>query len=224
MKIQFKRTFKSYFFAIKKIIKKQTRPASNFLQPPIPICRGAYIPYFKINPAIFCCLIFSENYLNPQVRINKMVYRHIEYHPSLSQLISRCIRPIFLWTLKEFISPESFSNFFLNLYIPPWLRKSFKFVVLRLLANTFMSQKIESVHYSCSQAKLSLRFLSSPPPPPRQKEITQKGGGEDYGVQKIPKLNLRGYWSQVFINSTIFATFTFLYHNLASIMVKSEGS
>ena len=168
MKIQFKRTFKSYFFATKKIIKKQTSPASNFLQPPIPICRGAYIPYFKINGAIFCCLIFSENYLNPQVRINKMVYRHIEYHPSPSQLISRCIRPIFLWTLKGFISPESFSNFFLNLYIPPWLRKSFKFVVLRLLANTFMSQKIESVHYSCSQAKLSLRFLSSPP---RQKEI-----------------------------------------------------
>ena len=31
------------------------------------------------------------------------------------------------------ISPDSFLNFFLNLYIPSWLLKSFKFIVLRLL-------------------------------------------------------------------------------------------
>ena len=35
---------------------------------------------------------------------------------------------IFLWTPKGFISPESFLNFLLNLYIPPWLQKSFKFI------------------------------------------------------------------------------------------------
>ena len=44
---------------------------------------------------------------------------------------------IFLWTPKGFTSPESFLNFLLNLYIPPWLRKSFKqnlrLIVLRLL-------------------------------------------------------------------------------------------
>ena len=35
------------------------------------------------------------------------------------------------------------------------------FMVLRLLKNTFVSQKIESVYFcSCPQAKLSLRFLS----------------------------------------------------------------
>ena len=33
-------------------------------------------------------------------------------------------------------------SFFLNLNIPPRLRKSFKFVVLRLLENTFMSQNL----------------------------------------------------------------------------------
>ena len=43
--------------------------------------------------------------------------------------------------------------------------------------------------------------------------------GEDYGAEKLPKLNLRGYWSQVLINSTISVTFKFLafvllYHNL----------
>ena len=44
---------------------------------------------------------------------------------------------IFSWTPKGFTSPESFLNFLLNLYIPPWLRKSFKqnlrLIVLRLL-------------------------------------------------------------------------------------------
>ena len=39
--------------------------------------------------------------------------------------------------------------------------EKFKFMVLRLLANTFASQKIESVYfYLCHQAKLSPKFLS----------------------------------------------------------------
>ena len=158
-----------FFFVIKKVIKKQAGSASNFLQPPIPVCRGAYILYFKINAPIFCCPLFSENYFNLRVRINKMVNKHTaDYHPSPSQVTSRINPLIFLWTTKGFISPESFLNFFLNLYIPPWLQKSFKFMVLRLLANIFVSQKIESVHfYSCPQEKLSLRFLSLCPPLPR---------------------------------------------------------
>ena len=88
------------------------------------------ISYFKINPLIFCCPLFSEN----QVRINKMVNKHTaNYHRSPSQLVLRIHALIFLWTPKGFISPESFLNFFLSLYVPPWLRKSFKFIVLRLL-------------------------------------------------------------------------------------------
>ena len=130
------------------------------------------------------------------------------------------------------------------------MRESFKFIVLRLLANTFVSQKIESVHfYSCPQGKLSPGILSLSS---RQKDITHSSrtafskdiffsaergegrGGEDYGVEKIPKLNLRGYWSQVLIYSTIFVTFTFLIyvllcHNLLneiiiSNLLKCEGS
>ena len=84
----------------------------------IPVCRGVCNPYFKINHLIFCCPLFSENYLNPQVRINKMVNKYsVDYHPNP----------------KGFISPKSFLNLFLNLYIPPWLQKSFKFIVLRFL-------------------------------------------------------------------------------------------
>ena len=89
---------------------------------------------FQNQSPIFCCPLFSENYLNPQARINKMVNKHAAgYHPSPSQLISRIYTLVFLWIPKGFISPESFLNFFINLYIPPWLRKSFKFIVLRPL-------------------------------------------------------------------------------------------
>ena len=49
MKVQVKKAFKSYFFVTKKVMKKQTGSAWNFLQPKIPVCRGAYIPYFKIK-------------------------------------------------------------------------------------------------------------------------------------------------------------------------------
>ena len=38
----------------------------------IPVCRGVHIHYFKINSPIFCCPLFSGNYLNPQVRIMEL--------------------------------------------------------------------------------------------------------------------------------------------------------
>ena len=71
------------------------------------------------------------------------------FHPPYGKLKSL--------TLHFFPILKSFSN----LYIPLWSEKSFKFMVLRLLENTFVSQKIESV-YSWSQAKLSSKFLPSP--------------------------------------------------------------
>ena len=138
----------------------------------MPVYRGACIQYFKINSSIFCCPLFSENYLNLQDRINKMVKNYtIDYHPSPLQLLSRTHPLIFLWTPKGFISPECFLRFFLKLYIPSWLQKSFKFSVLRLLANTFVSKKLNLFIFthSCKQ--------NSPPGfdhyiLPRQKEIT----------------------------------------------------
>ena len=97
--------------------------------------------------------------------MSKMTNKHtVDYHPSPSQLTSRIHPHVFLWTFKGFISPESFLNFFRNLYIPPWLRKSFKFMVLRLLANTFVSQKIESVTlYSCPKPNCPPGFYHYPP-------------------------------------------------------------
>ena len=121
------------------------------------MCRGVYIPYFKINAHIF-------EYLNPHVSINKMVNKHtVNYHPSLSELTSRIHCLIFPWVPEGFTAPKYFLNFFSNLYISLWFQKSFKFIMLRLLEDTFLSQKIESVHFcSCPKAKFS----------PRQKKIT----------------------------------------------------
>ena len=168
-----------------------------------------------------------------------MINKHtLDYHPSHSQLISKVHPLIFLWTRKGFISLEFFLNFFPNLYTPPWLWRSFKFIVFRLLANIFVSQKIKSLHfYSCPRAKLSPRFLSLSP---REKEIThssraafsedisssaERGGEKIMEFKKLPKLTR----VLVLLNPIIFATFTFLVYvllcnNLASSMLKCEGS
>ena len=188
------------------------------------MCRGAYIHYFKINPPIFCCPRFSENYLNPKV--NKMMNKHtIDYHPSPSQLISRIhIFLIFLWTPTGLISPESFLNFFLNLYIPSWLLKSFKFIVLRLLQihlwvknlNLFIcthapKQNSPSDFYHYLPGRWEL------PIPPGQRFLKIFFPWAERGERII------------LINSTMFAIFTFLVYvllcnNLASSMLKCEGS
>ena len=119
-----------------------------------------------------------------------MVNKHtVDYQPSSSQLVSRIHPLVFLWTPKAFIFPESFLNFFLNLYVPPWLLKSFKLTVLRLLANIFVCQKVEFVHfYSCPQAKLS----PSVSPEQRLLKIYFSPAGErivefSKNYQKLPK-------------------------------------
>ena len=142
------------------------------------VCRGAYI-CFRINAPIFCCSIFFEECLNPQIRISKMVNEHtVDYHPSPSELTSRIHPLIFLWTPRGFISPEYLLNFFSNLFTPQWLRKSFESIVLRSLENRFVSQKIKYVHfYSRLQAKLSPRFLSSPLQTEGNYPFSQNGGG-----------------------------------------------
>ena len=57
----------------------------------------------------------------------------VDYYPNPYHLVSRMHTLIFLYIPEGFISAEYFLGFFLNLHIPPWLRKSFKFIVLRLL-------------------------------------------------------------------------------------------
>ena len=129
-----------------------------------------------------------------------MVNEHtVDYHPSPSEFTSRTHPLIFLWTSAGFVSPEYLLNFFSNLHISPWFQKNLKFMVLRLLENTFLSQNTESI-YSLPQAQLSSRFLSSPL---RQKEITHfpqtkcfenlfflSREEEDYRAENMTKIKL----------------------------------
>ena len=133
-------------------------------------------------------------------------------------------------TSNGFISPESFLNFFQNLHIPPWLRKNFKFIVLRLLANTFVSQIINLFIFThAPKQKLSPRFLSVSP---RQKEIphssrtafseyifslAERGWGER--IMELKKLlKLTRVLVTSFHDSTTFATLTFLVYVFCAII------
>ena len=108
---------------------------------------------------------------------------------------------IFPWTPKGFTSPESFLNFLLNLYIPPWLPKSFKFIVLRLLQIHLWVKKLNLFNFTHAPKQNSPPGFYHYPPGRRELRITpeqhnpktffpeQKEGGEDYVVEKIAKIN-----------------------------------
>ena len=107
--LQLKTAFKSYFLSPKKPIIQQAGSAWNFIQPSIHVHRGAYIPHFK-RPH-FLPLIFEE-YINPQVRINKMVNGNtVDYNNSPPELTWRIQPLIFPWPPRGFISSEYFLNF-----------------------------------------------------------------------------------------------------------------
>ena len=110
----------------------------------------------------------------------------------------------------DFISPESFLIFFLNLYIWPWLQKIFKFRVLRLLQIHLWVKKLNLLNFTHALKQHSPPgFYHYPPgrykfpiPPkqhflkiffPEQKEGWWWGGdgegGEDDVFEKITKIN-----------------------------------
>ena len=71
---------------------------------------------------------------------------------------------IFLWTPKGFISPEPSLNFLLNLYIPPWFWKSFKFIVLRLLQIHLWVKKLNLFNFThAPKQNIPLGFYHYPP-------------------------------------------------------------
>ena len=171
MKIQFQRAFKSYFLP-----PKTPEESRHFLE-------------------------ISMKCLNPQVRINKMVNKHtVDYHPSPSELTSRIHPVIFLWTLKGFIfRPECFLNFFSNRYFAPWQQQSFKFIVLRLMENAFVNQKVEFVHFCLFPQGKTLPQLLITTPGRRKLPISLKQrflyfssaeSGEDYGAEKMTKIKV----------------------------------
>ena len=82
-------------------------------------------------------------------------------------------------TTKGFISPEYFLNFFWNLYILSWLRKSFKFLVLRLL-------EYMSLRKTLPPAEGNYPFL---PNRVFWKSVFS-ANRKDYGAEKMTKVKL----------------------------------
>ena len=84
-------------------------------------------------------------------------------------------------TTKGFISPEYFMSFFWNLYIPAWLWKSFKFLVLRLLEDISLSKNLPLAEGNDTFPPNRVFWKSVFHPAER---------GEDYGAEKMTKIKL----------------------------------
>ena len=231
-------------FCPPKTIKKQTGSAWNFLQTSVQVCRGAYIPYFKINSPIFCCPQVFEGYLNHQVGMNtndkRTCCRLPPHHPTPLELTSRIHTLMLLWTPKRFICPECFLNFFSNLYDPPWLPKQCQFYGVEVTEKyIYESKNLIWSFLRMSPSKTFPQVLINTPqvegyyPFPQTALfenlfLAKQTEGRSTELKKWPKLNLWGYWSETFINSTIFVTFALLIsvllcHNLNSSMLKCKG-
>ena len=133
------------------------------------VCSGIWIFCFKISTIFFRCPFFFEEYINPQVRINKMVNKfNIDsfriYLKDISSYIS-------INLLRLYLFQKILINFLLNLYIPTWSWKNFKFMVFRFLENALSNQKIEVGHiYSCLQSN------SLPHHPPYKEKLLIPSG------------------------------------------------
>ena len=97
-----------------------------------------------------------------------------------------------------FISPESFLNFLLNLYVSPWLPKSFKFILLRLLQIHLRVKKLNLFYFTYAPKQNSPPGFYHYPPGRRKLRITPEQHflmiffpeqKEGYVVEKIAKIN-----------------------------------
>ena len=85
----------------------------------------------------------------------------VDYYPNPYHLVSRMHTLIFLYTPEGFISPEYFLDFFPKPAYSTLVARKFQIYSVKITANIFVSQKIESVlFYSWHESKLSSRFLS----------------------------------------------------------------
>ena len=154
-----------------------------------------------------------------------MINKHtVNYHPSPSQLISRIQPLIFPWTPRGVYLSSIFLGFF------PKLVYSIIVVVEK-----FQVYSVQITgHYICESKNWICSFLLMQPRKTGSQTfiiipqaegycpfflnsvswryffLNRKGWEKIMELRKLPKLNLQGYWSQALVNSTIFATFTFL--------------
>ena len=114
-----------------------------------------------------------------------------------------------------------FFGFFLKPVYPTMIVEKFKLMVLRLLENTFVSQKAESVHsYSCPQTLSQVFIITTQgrrklPISPEQHFLkicfSPAKGGKDYGAERMTNIKLAKTLVTSFDKFHLFSTFaTFL--------------
>ena len=158
-----------------------------------------------------------------------MINEHtVDYRPIHSKLTSRIQPLIFLWTFKG-LSLQNISLIFSQTCISHSGCEKFQIYDVKITGeyiceskNWFcsflimpLSEGIPQVLIITHQAERKYPFL---PVLPGDLFFHQQKGGRVMELKKWPILNLWGYWSQVLINSTIFATFTFLVSVLLSLI------
>ena len=200
------------------------------------VCRGIYVPCFKLTPTLSAAPYFIN-----KIRINTMVNKHtVDYQPSPSGLTSRIHPLIFRWTPQGSISPDNcwiFSQTCIFHHGENFsYGENFQIYRVKITGKCICESKNESV-YSSSHApeQTPSRFLLSHPHGERYYTFPQaafwkswyffpdkKSRARNLWAEKIIKINLCGYWSQVLINPTFFV-FVLLCHNLDSGMLKCEG-
>ena len=151
------------------------------------------IPYFLLSP------LFWKLSQPPSDQDQQNGKHTVDYHPSPPRLISRILPLVFLWTPKGFISRESFLNLFLNLHIPPWLRKFQIYSVkttgkyisesknwISLFLFMHPSKTLPQVFIIIPRAEENCSFL---PDSVFWRYLLCRTRGEDYRIEKITKIN-----------------------------------
>ena len=153
---------KMYFFGQFKDYNSE-RKHGNWTNDPIFSSNFSALLFQSQSPS-FCCPLFSENYLNSQARIKKIVNKHtVYYHPNPSQLIWRIHTLVFLWTPKGFISPRIFLDFFPKPVYSTMVMEKFQIYSVRITANTFMSKNWMYSILPMPPSKTLRRFYHYPP-------------------------------------------------------------
>ena len=197
------------------------------------VCRGIYVPCFKLTPTLSAAPYFIN-----KIRINTVVNKHtVDYQPSPSGLTSRIHPLIFRWRPQGSISPDNswiFSQTCIFHHGENFsYGENFQIYGVKITGKCICQSKklIFLFIFSCPWAN-SLQILIITPTgrkilhiSPRQlffwKSWYKKGRARNLWAEKIIKINLCWYWSQVLINPTFFV-FVLLCHNLDSGMLKCK--
>ena len=115
----------------------------------------ASFPYFKTNAPLLWCPLFFKEYLNFQVKINKMVGEHrVDHHPS--GLISRVHHHISIDLLGLYLSPEYLLDFLSNKFeTHTMVGENFQNYYVQIIGDCVQESEIESLHFYSSKQVFS---------------------------------------------------------------------